>query len=100
MKIKTKAVGFTADSKLIDFIDQKLAKLEQFYDRIISAEVVLKLENAGQVKDKIAEVRINVPGTVLITKETEKVFEASIDEAVASLKRQIIRHKEKLSARR
>ncbi len=100
MKIKTQAVGFNADSKLIDFIDQKLAKLEQFYDRIISAEVSLKLENSGQVKDKIAEVRVNVPGTVLITKETQKSFEASIDSSVDSLKRQLIKHKEKLAAKR
>lgn len=100
MKIKTQAVKFSADSKLIEFVDHKLSKLEQFYDRIISAEVMLKLENSGQVRDKIAEVRINVPGTVLITKETEKTFEASIDASVDSLKRQLIKHKGKISAKR
>ncbi len=100
MKIKTQAVHFTADQKLVDFIDTKLSKLDQFYDRIISAEVTLKLENSGQVKDKIADVIINVPGGTLITKETQKTFEAAIDLAVDSLKRQIIRHKEKTSARR
>ncbi len=100
MKIKTQAVHFTADQKLVDFIDSKLSKLDQFYDRIISAEVTLKLENSGQVKDKIADVKINVPGGTIITKETQKTFEASIDLAVDSLKRQIIRHKEKNSIRR
>ncbi len=100
MKIKTQAVGFNADSKLITFIEQRLPKLDQFYDKIISAEVSLKLENSGQVKDKIAEVRINVPGNTLISKETQKTFEASIDFAIDSLKRQIKKHKEKQSARR
>ncbi len=100
MEIKTQAVRFNADSKLVEFIEQKLSKLEQFYDRIISAEVLLKLENSGQVKDKIAEVRINVPGNTLITKETQKSFEAAIDLSLDSLKRQLIRHKEKTSARR
>ncbi|MGK0390544.1 MAG: putative sigma-54 modulation protein [Maribacter sp.] len=100
MKIKTQAVKFSADNKLIEFIDLKLSKLEQFYDRIISAEVMLKLENSGQVRDKIAEVRINIPGTVLITKETEKTFEAAIDSSVDSLKRQLIKHKEKTATKR
>jgi len=100
MKIKTQAVGFQADGKLIDFIDQKLSKLEQFYDRIINAEVSLKLENSGQVRDKIAEVRVSVPGSVLVTKESDKSFEAAIDASVGSLKRQIIKHKEKNSSRR
>ena len=100
MKIKTQAVKFNADAKLIEFIDLKLSKLEQFYDRIISAEVMLKLENSGQVRDKIAEVKINIPGTVLFTKETDKTFEAAIDSSVGSLKRQLIKHKEKTSAKR
>ena len=100
MKIKTQAVKFNADSKLITFIEEKLPKLEQFYDRIVSAEVMLRLENSGQVRDKIAEVKVSVPGTVLFTKETEKTFEAAIDAAVGSLKRQIIKHKEKHAAKR
>ncbi len=100
MKIKTQAVGFSADSKLIEFIDQRLPKLDQFFDRIISAEVALKLENSGQVKDKIAEIRINVPGNTLIVKETQKTFEAAVDNSIDSLKRQLKRHKEKNSARR
>ncbi len=100
MKIKTQAVGFNADAKLIDFIEQRLPKLDHYFDRIISAEVALKLENSGQVRDKIAEIRISVPGNVLIVKETQKTFEASIDFAIDSLKRQLKKHKEKLSARR
>lgn len=95
MKVQTQAVHFTADEKLLAFIDKKLSKLDQFYDKIINAEVFLKLENSGQVKDKIAEVKLNIPGTSLITKESQKTFEASIDFAVDSLKRQLIKHKGK-----
>jgi len=64
-------------------------------DTIIDAHVVLKLENAGQVKDKIAEVRIKVPGNILIAKESNRTFEASVASAVEALRRQIIRYKEK-----
>lgn len=95
MRVYTESVQFKADQKLIEFIDQKLQKMEHYFDRIIEAHVVLKLENSGRVRDKIAEVRLNVPGDTLVVKQSSKTFEASIDNAVDSLKRLLIRHKEK-----
>ncbi len=100
MTIHTNAVAFKADTKLIEFINAKLAKLEQLFDRIIDARVVLKLENTGQVKDKVAEVRVNLPGQVLIAKHSQKTFEASIDAIIDNLKRQIKRYKNKQQAKR
>lgn len=100
MTIHTNAVAFKADSKLIDFINEKLAKLERLFDRIIDARVTLKLENTGQIKDKIAEVRINLPGQVLVAKHAQKSFEASIDAIIDNLRRQIIKYKTKLQAKR
>ncbi|WP_363325461.1 HPF/RaiA family ribosome-associated protein, partial [Phaeodactylibacter sp.] len=47
MKVQTEAVSFKADQKLIDFIEQKLQKMEKYFDRIIEAKVTLKLENSG-----------------------------------------------------
>ena len=41
MKLQVHAVHFTADQKLLAFIQQKLSKLDQFYDRIVSGEVFL-----------------------------------------------------------
>ncbi len=94
MKVHTQSVHFSADAKLISFIEKKLNKLDQFFNRIVSANVTLKLENSGQVKDKVAEVRINIPGTILYAKETSKTFEASIDSSISSLKRQVLKYKE------
>ena len=96
MRVHTESVQFKADQKLITFIEKKLTKMEQFFDRIIEARVVLKLENTGKVKDKIAEVRLSVPGETLIAKDSKKTFEASIDAASTSLKRQLIKYKERL----
>lgn len=96
MKVYTESVQFKADQKLLDFIEKKLSKMDHYFDRIIDARVTLKLENSGRVKDKIAEVRLKVPGDVLVVKESQKTFEASIDEAVDVLKRQLIKFKEKM----
>lgn len=100
MRVYTESIQFKADQKLLDFIEQKLQKMENYFDQIIEARVVLKLENSGQVRDKIAEVRLNVPGDILIVKETNKTFEASILNAVGTLKRQLDRYKAKLQEKK
>ncbi len=96
MKVYTEAIQFKADQKLIDYIEKKLKKMDHFFDRIIDAKVVLKLENSGQVRDKVVEVRLNLPGQTLFAKETHKTFEASMDVAIDVLKRQLKKYKEKL----
>ncbi|RME12678.1 MAG: ribosome-associated translation inhibitor RaiA [Bacteroidetes bacterium] len=96
MKVHTEAVQFKADQKLIDFIQTKMNKLDIFFDRILEADVKLRLENSGQVRDKIAEIRIMVPGQTLFAKDVQKTFEASVGGAIDNLKRQLTRYKEKL----
>jgi putative sigma-54 modulation protein len=99
MKIDVRSVHFVVDQKLVDYIQKKSEKLDQFFDKIIDAQVVLKLENSGQVRDKIFEMVLQVPGDRLVAKETSKTFEAATDLAIDNMKRQIIRHKEKLQAK-
>ncbi len=95
MKTRTEAIHFTADKKLLDFMEKKTSKLHQFFDRITDIDMKLKLENSGQVRDKIAEVKVQLPGTVLFVKEHDKTFETAIDAAVDSLAKQLIKYKER-----
>lgn len=95
MRVQTEAVQFRADQKLLAHIEQKLQKLEHFFDRIVDARVTLKLENAGQVKDKVVEISINVPQQRLFHKETAKTFEGSVDAAVKALARQLKKYKDR-----
>ena len=96
MNIHIESVKFKASQDLIDFIEKKLEKLEKFYDHIIRTDVTLKLENAGQIKDKIVEVRLHIKGDDIFVKESHKTFEGATESAVDILKRQIIKHKEKI----
>ena len=73
-----------------------MSKLEKIFDRIIEAHVKLKLENSGQIKDKIMEIHLNVPGQVLSASASEKTFETALDQVVDSLKRQLIKYKERM----
>lgn len=99
MNVHIQTVHFDADSKLIAHVEEKLAKLTQFHDRIIKVDVFLKLDNVVHtIKDKIAEIRVHVPRADFFVKSTSKSFEASFDEAFESLVNQIKRKKEKLAA--
>lgn len=97
MEITVQSVHFDADVKLQEFIDKKLIKLETFFDHIVSVDVILKLENSGQVKDKIAEIKLNVPGATMLAKESCKTFEESIDQCADALRKQLQKHKDKMN---
>lgn len=96
MKIRVQSIHFTADHKLLDFIQKKVDKLDQFFDQIISGEVYLKLENTEDVANKITEIKLIIPGNDLFAKEQCKTFEEATDLAIESLRRQIDKHKEKV----
>ena len=96
MNISVKAIHFNADSKLIAFIEKKLQRLSRFFDREITAEVHLKLQNTGsQVQQKIAEIHLKVPGGWLVDKKVDQSFESAVLASTETLKRQLIRYKEK-----
>ncbi len=99
MEIHITSLHFAADHKLTEYIERKTSKLELFYDRIIDTKVYLKLENSGQVRGKIVEMKINVPGDTLVATETNTTFEAAADVAVDNMIRQLIKYKERLRMR-
>jgi putative sigma-54 modulation protein len=96
MNTQIHAVHFDADAKLIHHVNKRLTKLPSFHDRITSVEVYLKLDNlAHQIKDKVAEIKVNVPQHQFFAKHGSKSFEESFDHAFDSLLIQIKRKKEK-----
>ena len=99
MNIHITSHHFDADQKLLAYIDTKLSKLGHYFDKIIDTQVFLKLENSGQVRDKIIEVRMNVPGDTLFASESSQSFEAATDLVSDNMKRQLIRYKERLRMR-
>ncbi|MFH4965158.1 ribosome-associated translation inhibitor RaiA [Gaetbulibacter sp. M235] len=96
MKVNTQSVNFTADKKLIDFIQKRMDKLDLFYDKVISSDVYLKVENTSDKENKIFEARVSVPGDSFVVKKQCKTFEEGADMAAASLERQLKKRKEKL----
>jgi putative sigma-54 modulation protein len=96
MKVTTQSVNFNASVYLLDFIEKKVASLAKFHDKIVNAEVFLKLENSSDKENKITEIKINIPGNELVVKKQFKSFEEGVSTGVESLKRRLKKSKEKL----
>ncbi len=95
MDIKVHSIHFKADQKLIDFINEKVNKLQLFFDQIIVSEVFLRLDKHSEKENKIAEVKILIPGKELFAKKQCKTFEEAADLCIDALKSQVKKHKEK-----
>ncbi len=99
MNVNIQTVHFDADLKLMDYVNRKLQKISTFHDRVINVDVYLKLDNVVHtIKDKIAEIRVDVPRHSFFVKVSSKSFEESFDNALESLVNQIKRKKQKLAA--
>ena len=95
MEIKVHSVHFDADKKLIDFVNGKVNKLELFFDNIISGEVFLKVDKDSGKENKVAEVKLLIPGKELFAKKQCKSFEEATDTAVEALRKQVKKYKGK-----
>ena len=95
MKVKIQSIRFTADQKLEDFIQTKLDKLETFYDRIVDADVYLRVGKDDNRENKEVEIKLNVPGSNLFSKQKSHSFEAATDDVTEALRRQLKKFKEK-----
>ncbi len=95
MKAIYQATNFDADQKLINFIQKKLDRLDSFFDRVIEAEVFLKLNNTGKA-NKTVEIKIGIPGNDIVVSRDAETFEKAMDLAYDVLKRQLRKQKEKI----
>jgi putative sigma-54 modulation protein len=96
MDIKIEAVHFDADKKLIEFVNSRVQRLENYFDNIVSSEVHLKLGSASDKENKVTEIKLSVPGKELFAKKESKSFEESTDLCVEALRKQVSKHKEKI----
>lgn len=96
MNVDVQAVNFNVDIKLVNFINEKMSKLEKYYDKVVKSDVFLKVENTSVKENKIVEIIVHVPGDDLIVKKQCKTFEEAVDSATEALERLLLKRKEKL----
>ncbi len=96
MKVNITSLHFKTDKKLESYILEKVEKLSGLYDGLLSSEVTLRLEKNESDKNKVAEIRLLMRGNDLIAKKQSNTFEQATDTAVEALRKQLVKHKEKI----
>ena len=96
MKVNVQAVNFTVDKKLVDFVQERMDRLGKYYDKIVSADVFMKVEKTSDKENKFVEIKINVPGDDFLVKKQCKTFEEAVELTAESLGRLLVKRKEKI----
>ncbi|MDQ3072169.1 MAG: ribosome-associated translation inhibitor RaiA [Bacteroidota bacterium] len=72
-------------------INEKVGKLGHFFENILDA--IVYLHDRPQFKE--LEIKLNVPNDTLFVREQGENFEAALDIAYDTMKRQLTRYKER-----
>jgi putative sigma-54 modulation protein len=89
MKILIQAPDLKPQQELIDFINEKINKLERFTDEVLESRVLLKVDKSDSRENKICEIRLVVKGHDLFATRQSKSFEEATTDAVEALRKQI-----------
>lgn len=88
--INVQSVQFTPDRELLKLIDSKIERLEGKFQEIIDVTVFLKLDSKrSKIKDKVVEIRANMPGFQVFSSHMDKKFENALDLSLRKIQRQI-----------
>ncbi|MEI7676265.1 MAG: ribosome-associated translation inhibitor RaiA [Bacteroidales bacterium] len=96
METRIQAVHFDASEHLVEFIEKKVSKLDQYFDGILTAEVTLKVVKPETVNNKEVNIKVSVPHSELLF--SEKIcdsFEEAVDICVDAISKQLRKLKEK-----
>ena len=97
MHINFEYKDVSASKRLEKMVAERLNKLEDKYDFIVTCDVYLKKENTSSPQTGfICEIRIHVPGTSLFAGSNSGSLEASIAKAASDVRSQLHRKKGKM----
>lgn len=78
-----------------EVINDKLKKLETYYDRIERADVYIKSDDGQAANGHTVECRLAIPGNDLFAEHTDPSIKRAIADVAEALRRQIKKVKEK-----
>ncbi len=98
MNINFTARKFNASTTLQQFADEEVGKLTKFYDGILSCDIVLEPTPDDESPAR-AELTVKVKRDLLNATETGPAYEQALRSAVDSIRRQLLKYKNKRSSR-
>ena len=98
MKVSVQSVNFNISRDLVKYIEKKVNNLEKFHDHILGSEIYLKVQSTSEKENKMVDLKIKLPGNDIVAKKQSKTFEEAVSQAADSVKKQLVKRKEKLRA--
>jgi ribosome hibernation promoting factor len=100
MNIIIKSADFKIGKGLETFVKEKVKKLFTQSDNIMRANVMLRKEASRNPKNKLCEIRLEVPGYDHFVKKSSEGYGKSVSQAVDVLQRILRRNKNRVLAAR
>jgi putative sigma-54 modulation protein len=97
MNISITSRHFKADPALKSYAEDKVSKLNRFFDGVVHCDVIFLNEHSKpNGTDKMVEVKLSVHNKVLAAQETTNDYFKGIDKVVDRLEAQLVKFKQKL----
>ena len=100
MEIIINSVNFKTDTRLEEFVREKVSKLFNKSNQIIRANVILREVANRSRKNKLCEIRLMIPGNDHFVKKCTDVYEKSVLQSIEVLHKIMRRAKNKVIAKR
>ncbi|ALJ04337.1 30S ribosomal protein S30 [Pseudalgibacter alginicilyticus] len=94
MTVNFQYVDVDVSETLSAFTEEKLKKLFNRYEFLISATVHFKQEESQPEIGKICNIELSLPGPRIFATSNERNFEVSVRETISDLERQLKKRKE------
>jgi len=94
MKTSFTARHFNASEDLKNYCLGSVEKLEQFFDRIMTCDIVLE-PGPDEDNPQTAEINVKVPGSFFNASESAPSYEQAVSEVVDIISRQLKKYKAK-----
>jgi len=94
MTVNFQYVNVDVSETLSDFAEEKLDKLFNKYEFLISATVRFKKDENFYDKGEICDIELSLPGPRVFATSNEKNYEVAVRETIKDLDRQLKKRKE------
>ncbi|WP_027136840.1 ribosome hibernation-promoting factor, HPF/YfiA family [Gaetbulibacter saemankumensis] len=94
MTVNFEYVNVDVSETLNAFTEEKLKKIFNRYEFLISATVHFKIDDKQHETGKICSIELSLPGPRIFATSMERNFEVSVRETISDLERQLKKRKE------
>lgn len=94
MNITVTGRHFNVTEPLKKYVNDRVSKLEKYFDRIVEAHVILEVNKYRH----IAELSILARHLTMTRKESSNDMYAAIDRVISDIEKQLIRYRERIKA--